>query len=191
MFECRALVGFPSACGLLGAMLLAGCVSVPERRAVCSEGPPVAPIASWNTQAQGVESIRFEREQTEVQLLFAWSQQPTLFALRGLNALGIEVFRLDADAQGTRWTTLAAAPLPMEAGRLLADFQLVHWPLEVLQQSYQNTPWSLRERDGQRRLSCFGVEVASVSPQEKPHAGFILSNIPGGYRLHGQALGGQ
>ncbi len=168
-----------------------GCAVVPDRGAQCAAGPPVVPVAQWDTQAQGIESIRFEHDATQVQLLFVWRHQPPTFALRGLNPLGIEVFRVDVDAQGTRWQAFAATDIPLDAGRLLADFQLVHWPINVLQAAYRNTPWTVKNTHEKRELSCFGVSVATVDSQANSRDGFILSNIPGEYRLHGQVLGGQ
>lgn len=170
---------------------LSGCALFSDRQAQCAAGPPVVPVEQWDTQAQGVESIRFEHAATQVQLLFVWRHQPDAFALRGLNALGIEVFRVDVDAQGSRWQALAATDIPLDSGRLLADFQLVHWPLNVLQEAYRKTPWTVKSRDGKRELSCFGVPVAEVDSQSNSRGRFILSNILGEYRLQGQVLGGQ
>lgn len=176
---------------LLLTLGLSACALFPDRRAQCEAGPPVVPIKRWDTQAAGLESIRFERDSLSLQLLFVWKHQPEAFALRGLNPLGIEVFRLDVGPEATRWQALAAAEVPLQADRLLADFQLAHWPVSLLQAAYAGTPWRLQSRDDTRELSCFGAVVTTVQRAESSPASFILSNIPGGYRLHGQALGGQ
>lgn len=173
------------------SLLLASCALFTDRRAQCEAGPPVVPVGNWQSQESGLESIRFERDSFALQLLFVWKHAPDAFALRGLNPLGIEVFRLDVAQEGTRWQTLADAQMPLQADRLLADFQLVHWPLEVLQEAYAETPWVLQSRGNRRELSCYGAPMATVQKATGSPAGFILSNIPGGYRLHGQALGGQ
>src|SRR3546814_9299209 len=50
----------------------------------------------------------------------------------GVSHIGVPLFTLELDGQGLRTTALSAEDLPFNPRYILSDFQLAHWPLELV-----------------------------------------------------------
>jgi hypothetical protein len=71
----------------------------------------------------------------------------------GLNSLGIRLFTLRYDGARVAAETAPAMQAPLMPERLLADLQLVFWPLASLEKPMREAGWQLSEPSpGTRRL---------------------------------------
>lgn len=50
----------------------------------------------------------------------------------GLSLIGAPLFTLELDSQGLKASTLEGAALPFDPRHILSDFQLAHWPRELI-----------------------------------------------------------
>ena len=104
----------------------------------------------------------------------------------GLSAMGLRVFTIRYDGKTTSVDNTLPVPPQLTPERLLADLQLVHWPLRVLQQPMQAAGWELNEpTPGTRRLRRDGRVVAEVHyAGDDPWQGRSwLVNLEHGYTL--------
>lgn len=81
----------------------------------------------------------------------------------GLNAVGVRLFTLRQDGSGVRVEKSAGVPAAFDPGHMLADLQLVFWPLAPLQSRLREDGWQLSEpAPGTRRLQRGDRLVAEV-----------------------------
>jgi hypothetical protein len=104
----------------------------------------------------------------------------------GLNAVGVRLFTLRHDGGQVQVEKSAGVPAAFEPEHMLADLQLVFWPLATLQSRLQQDGWQVTEPvPGARRLRRGDRLVAEVHyATEDPWAGRSwLVNFEYGYSL--------
>src|SRR3546814_8566941 len=57
---------------------------------------------------------------------------PEGLVMVGVSHIGVPLFSLELDGQGLRTTALSAEALPFDPRYILSDFQLAHWPFELV-----------------------------------------------------------
>jgi hypothetical protein len=105
----------------------------------------------------------------------------------GLSAMGVRIFTIKYDGQSTSVENTLPIPPQLTPERLLADFQLVYWPLGALRPPLEAAGWKVTEpAPGTRRLrrdDRLLVEVHYANAD--PWAGRSwLVNIEHGYTLN-------
>ena len=81
----------------------------------------------------------------------------------GLSAKGVRAFTLRYDGKQVAVENDLPVPPQLTPERLLADIQLVYWPLDALRSSLQSNGWELTEPfSGTRRLRRGATLVAEV-----------------------------
>lgn len=81
----------------------------------------------------------------------------------GLNAVGVRLFTLRQDGGGLQVEKSAGLPAAFDPAHMLADLQLVFWPLAPLQSRLREDGWQLGEpAPGTRRLHRGDRLVAEV-----------------------------
>lgn len=163
---------------LIATVSLSGCALFQASGQSClNSGLPVAekfwptesPLNSADQGQKWLERLTLQIAEQQLQLIMVAQRSAGKLELRGLNPLGIEVFRLSNGPAGLK-TTVANPQIAekFDFKQLLADFQLLHWPLAALneglsaQSTKGNQPWIITEKMNTRSLSCAGVPVAEV-----------------------------
>jgi hypothetical protein len=104
----------------------------------------------------------------------------------GLGTMGLRVFTIKYDGESTQFETSVPIPPQLTAERLLADLQLVYWPLATLAQPLQASGWQVTEpAPGTRRLRHGNRLIAEVHyASADPWVGRSwLVNLEHGYTL--------
>jgi hypothetical protein len=104
----------------------------------------------------------------------------------GLSAMGVRIFTIEYDGQTTSVDANLPVPPQLTPERLLADLQLVYWPLSILQKPLAAGGWQVSESTpGTRRLRRDTRLVAEVHyASADPWAGRSwLVNLEHGYTL--------
>jgi hypothetical protein len=104
----------------------------------------------------------------------------------GLSAMGVRIFTIRYDGQATSVDNSLPIPPQLTPERLLADLQLVYWPINALQEPLQADGWQVTEpAPGTRRLRRDTQLVAEVHyASADPWAGRSwLVNLEHGYTL--------
>jgi hypothetical protein len=138
----------------------------------------------WPQELRTVHQLQQIGEQPR-QLLVAVRRNAESLQLQALNPLGLELFRLN---WGNGQLSSAGLPTVLESfdmAVLIADFQLVHWPLPLLQDAWRDSAWQVEQIGELRRLSCAGIAVSEVRypPADKSATAIVLSNLLAGYTL--------
>jgi uncharacterized protein DUF3261 len=106
--------------------------------------------------------------------------------LVGLNSFGVRLFTVRYDGDTVSSETAPGMSVPLMPERLLADLQLVYWPLSNLAKPMADAGWQLSEpADGIRRLRRGEQLVAEAHySSEDPWSGRSwLVNFEFGYSL--------
>lgn len=146
---------------LFGLLCLGACASTPPAQPVASR-PLVAPATLGQERAvsQVVRAALGARELTFNCVVTVKSDAMSVIAL---NAVGLRLFSLRYDGADVQAETSAGVPAGFEPAHLLADLQLVYWPLAALQPGLQQAGWQLSEpAPGTRRLRRGDQLVAEV-----------------------------
>lgn len=80
----------------------------------------------------------------------------------GLSSLGMRLFTLDYNAQNLSFSSSAMLPADFKPHYLLADIQLIYWPLAALQQQFENSGISIREEDEHRLYYRGGTKIIDI-----------------------------
>jgi hypothetical protein len=89
----------------------------------------------------------------------------------GLTHMGVPLFTLELDSQGLSATTLNAEVLPFDPRHILSDFQLAHWPREVLARDLARRGYQLRGDDEGTARSVYGAKGELLATVEYPPPG--------------------
>jgi hypothetical protein len=170
---------------MLLAGVLAGCVSHPPQ-ATGSVRPLVAPstMAVEKSVSQIVRGAFGPRDMT---LNCVVTIKDATMTIVGLSALGLRVFTIRYDGTTTSVDNSLPVPSQLTPERLLADLQLVYWPLQALAPVLSSAGWQLTEpAPGTRRLRRDDRIVAEVHYSgDDPWSGRSwLVNLEHGYTLN-------
>lgn len=146
------LTRFASRIGALVLLALAGCAS---QRAQFGDGlvrPLLAP-ATLGEERSVSQIVRGAFGSREMTLNCVVAVQDGVMTVVGLSAMGVRVFTIRYDGTTTTVDNSLPVPAQLTPERLLADLQLVHWPLRPLQAALRGGGWELSEpAPGTRRL---------------------------------------
>jgi hypothetical protein len=110
----------------------------------------------------------------------------------GLSAMGLRVFTIRYDGATTSVDNTLPVPPQLTPERLLADLQLVHWPMQSLAPALRAAGWELSEpAPGTRRLRRGEQLIAEVHyAGDDPWQGRSwLVNVEHGYTLNIESKG--
>jgi hypothetical protein len=143
----------PARRSLASLLLLAlvACASTAPRPVPVAR-PLVAP-ASLGTDRLVSQIVRGAFGARELTLHCVVTVKDGAMTLVGLNSLGVRLFTIRYDGAAVQTETLPAMSGPLMPERLLADLQLVYWPLASLSTPMAAAGWQLTEpAAGVRRL---------------------------------------
>ncbi len=167
------------------ALLLAGCASRPPQLIDDNARPLVAPSTLGSEQSVS-QIVRGAFGPRDLTMNCVVTIKDGTMTVVGLSALGLRLFTIRYDGATTSVDNTVPVPPQLTPERLLADLQLVHWPIAALQQSMNNAGWKLTEpAPGTRRLRRDDRVVAEVHyADEDPWSGRSwLVNLEHGYTL--------
>lgn len=139
---------------LFALLALIGCTSPPTR--VPANGgdsrPLVAPstLGADRAVSQIVRGAFGPRDMT---MNCVVTVKDGVMTVIGLSAMGLRVFTIRYDGATTSVDNTLPVPSQLTPERLLADLQLVHWPLQALEPTLRAAGWQVSEPvPGTRRL---------------------------------------
>lgn len=164
---------------LLTACTFPGAGHPPERA-------PVSPSAVGDRSFQQVLTI--QADGGERRLIAAGQIRDGVLVLALLTPEGVELLRLRLHGDDLDVLRERELPPGMTPRAILADFQLIHWPLRALQAN-RGDPWRLRKRGRERILSYEGEPRIRVEYADRPWRGPVtLEHLQFGYRLEVETL---
>jgi hypothetical protein len=174
--------------GLLVLLALGACAVTPAKlvnSAGATPRPLVAPatLGSDRVVNQVVRAAYGARELTFNCVVTVKDGSMTLV---GLNSLGIRLFTIRYDGTRVEAETAPAMQGPLMPERLLADLQLVFWPLASLEKPMRDGGWQLSEPSpGTRRLRRGELLIAEAhyGTQDAWSGRSWLVNFEHGYSL--------
>jgi len=138
---------------VLGISLLAlgACVSSPPKPSA-SERPLVAPVTLGGERAIS-QVVRGAFGSHELTFNCVVTVKESVMTVVGTNSLGLRLFTIRYDGKAVQSETTPAMKGPFLPERLLADLQLVFWPVASLADPLRQAGWQLSEpAPGLRRL---------------------------------------
>jgi Protein of unknown function (DUF3261) len=175
----------PGPIALLLAVAVVGCTSHPPREAG-DVSRPLLPPASLGAERAANQIVRGAFGEREMTINCVVTVQGGTMSLVGLSAMGVRLFTIKYDGKATSIDKSLPIPAQLTPERLLADLQLVYWPLAALKQPLQASGWQVTEPvPGTRRLRRDTQLVAEVHyASADPWAGRSwLVNLEHGYTL--------
>ena len=182
MKQCRGRTLSVSRTVLL-LLTLTACSGLPLQQAATF--PPLAP-ATLGTPRSTLQLLHGAFGDRELAFQCVVEATPRQLTLVGLGAQGQRWFSLRHDGTSLAVETSPLAPAALEPRRVLADLQLLLWPLTALQQAFVGTRWQVSEPvAATRRLWRNGRLIAEVHyTGADPWQGHAwLSNFEFGYSL--------
>lgn len=184
---------FASLMGSVTLLALGACAVSPASRPAASAWPLVTP-ASLGSERAVSQVVRGAFGSRELTFNGVVTVQAGTVTLVGLNSFGVRLFTLRYDGTAVQSETAPAMPGPFMPERLLADMQLVFWPLASLEIPMSEAGFQLSEPSpGIRRLRRGGQLIAEAHyGSEDPWNGRSwLVNFEHGYSLQidSQAMG--
>ena len=164
---------------------LTACASSPQPHPVQTSRPLVSPVALGVERAanQVVRGAIGDREMT---LNCVITVKDGAMTVVGLNAMGVRLFTVRYDGTQIEADHSVSTPAELTPERLIADLQLVFWPLASLQQPLQAAGWTVSQPvPGIRRLRRGDRLIAEAHYRDQdPWAGRAwLANFEYGYSL--------
>lgn len=179
---------------------LSHCASLSGLLSSCPTHPEPLNTALWNESVQALQRLRLTALSKHacsegvncdqaVQTIATLQRDGQGLRLRALSPLGPQWLQVDWRNGELSSQRRPGVPEQLQAAGLVADAQLVHWPLNALQQAL-GQPWLVRQHGQQRDLYCDGLLISQVHYPADHQAGhpIILSNRRAGYRLEIFAL---
>ena len=170
---------------VLGIALLAlgACVSSPPKP-LASERPLVAP-ATLGSERVVSQVVRGAFGSHEATFNCVVTVKDGAMAVIGTNSLGLRLFTIRYDGKAVQSEMAPAMTGQLPPARLLADLQLVFWPLASLVEPMGQAGWQLSEAPGMRRLRHGEQLVAEAhySGQDPWSGRSWLVNFEYGYSL--------
>jgi hypothetical protein len=140
---------------------LGACASSPPKSEVPAR--PLVPPASLGSERVVNQVVRGAFGSREVTFNCAVTVKDGAMTLVGLNSLGMRLFTVRYDGKTVQSETTPAMQGPFVPERLIADMQLVFWPLESLANPLRESGWQLSEpAAGIRRLRHGGQLIAEA-----------------------------
>jgi len=175
------LVSFATCVALLA---LGACAAAPPRKAEASAWPLVTP-ASLGGERVVNQVVRGAFGARELTFNCVVTVKDGAMTLVGMNSLGVRLFTIRYDGKAVQSETTPALQGLMPE-RLLADMQLVFWPLASLEKPMHEAGWQVSEPSpGVRRLR-HGEQLIAEAHYggEDPWSGRAwLVNFEHGYSL--------
>lgn len=176
----------PVLAALLISVALVGCAA--PRGAGSAVDSPARPLASPAAAGEHAVSqvVRGAVGAREVTLSCVVSVKDGVMSVVGLNALGVRLFTIRYDGSQVSVDKSFGVPDALTPDRLLADLQLVYWPLSPLQEVLRPSGFELTEpAAGTRRLRRDDRLVAEVhyATTDAWSGRAWLVNIEHGYSL--------
>jgi hypothetical protein len=166
---------------------LAGCAGTAPTRDPAAR-PLVSPVAVGDRAVSQV--VRASVGARDLTLNCVVTVKEGAMTVVGLNAVGVRLFTVRYDGSMVGAERAPGVPASLEPERLLADLQLVYWPLESLRPRLEEQGWQLSEPDAStRRLRQGERLVAEVHYEPGATAGNAwtgrsrLVNFSYGYSL--------
>ena len=166
-------------------LALAGCASLPVQSPEASR-PLVAP-ALLGTEQAVTQIVRGAFGPRDMTMNCVVTVKDGTMTVVGLSAMGLRVFTIRYDGQQTTVDNSLPVPAQLTPERLIADLQLVHWPVSALAAPLEKAGWELSEpAPGTRRLRRDQRVVAEVHyTGSDPWQGRSwLVNLEHGYTLN-------
>jgi len=150
-----AVIAFVFAC--------AGCAAPPVGTpANDSPRPLLAPAALGSDRAVN-QLVRGAFGAREMTLNCVVTVKDGTMSVVGLSAMGVRVFTIRYDGLTTSVDNSLPIPAQLTPERLLADLQLVYWPMAALESAWQPAGWEVSDSaPGTRRLRRDSRLVAEV-----------------------------
>ena len=180
----RRPAGLPAV--MLVSLALAGCATsgVMHRGAASPSRPLASPAAAGeHAVSQVVRGAVGDRVMT---LSCVVSVKDGVMSVVGLNAMGVRLFTIRYDGKQVSVDKSFAVPDAITPDRLLADLQLVYWPLSSLQDTLKPAGFDVTEPSaGTRRLRRGDRLIAEVhlAGADAWSARAWLVNLEHGYSL--------
>ena len=168
------------------AILLTGCMSQPQRPASPEIARPLLAPSTLGSERIVNQIVRGAFGEREMTINCVVTVKDGVMSIVGLSAMGVRLFTMKYDGQSTSMDNTLPIPAQLTPERLLADFQLVFWPLEALKKPLAASGWQVTEATlGTRRLRRDTRLVAEVHyASADPWTGRSwLVNIEHGYTL--------
>ena len=144
-----------------GALALSACASAP-RGTTTSPPRPLAPPAAAGEQAVS-QVVRAGADSRELTLSCVVSVKDGVMSVVGLNTIGVRLFTMTYDGTQVRVEKSSGIPDAITPDRLLADLQLVYWPMPQLRDTLLPAGFEVSEpAPGTRKLRYRGRLVAEV-----------------------------
>ena len=168
------------------AVALAGCGSHTTRPVTADGTRPLLAPATLGADRSVTQIVRGALGEREVTMSCVVTVKDGAMTIVGLSAMGVRLFTLKYDGQSTSVDSMMAMPPQLTPERLLADLQLVFWPLDALRQPLAAAGWQVSDAaPGTRRLRRDTLLVAEVHyATTDPWSGRSwLVNLEHGYTL--------
>ena len=143
---------FGTLAGFAALLALGACTGAPPAKTAAAARPLVAPasLGGDRTVSQVVRGAYGARDFTFNCVVTVKDGEMTLV---GMNSLGLRLFTIRYDGKQVQSETAPAMQAPVMPERLLADMQLVFWPIASLEKPLRDAGWQLSEpTPGIRRL---------------------------------------
>ena len=167
-------------------LMIVGCASQRVQAPVEGSRPLVAP-ASLGADRAVSQIVRGAFGPRDMTMNCVVTVKDGTMTVVGLSAMGLRVFTIRYDGTTTTVDNTLPVPPQLTPERLLADLQLVHWPLQTLAAPMRAAGWELTEpAPGTRRLRRDERVVAEVHyAGSDPWQGRTwLVNLEHGYTLN-------
>jgi hypothetical protein len=165
-------------------LALGACASAPRQPA--SPQRPLVPPASLGSDRIVTQVVRGAFGARELTFNCVVTVKDANMTLVGLNSLGLRLFTVRYDGKTVSSEAAPAMSGPLMPERLLADLQLVYWPLASLAKPMAAGGWQITEpAAGVRRLRRGEQLVAEAhySSEDPWHGRSWLVNFEFGYSL--------
>lgn len=152
----------PGAALLASLLMLTACATAPRDE----PGPPARPLAPPEAAGERLVSqvVRGAFGERTMTLRCVVSVKGGEMSVVGLNSVGVRLFTLAYDGRRTRLEQSVDIPDAIAPGRLLADLQLVYWPLASLRETLRGAGFEVSEpAAGARQLRRGDRLIAEVN----------------------------
>lgn len=176
---------------VLIAVTLAACLATREAGPVGVAAWQPFPPSAWQCAFRAVKQLSTERDGERREITALAQVTPDRVRLIAVSPVGVTLFELIQSADGTL-DLRSRLPLPdgFDPRWVLRDFQQLHAPLSVLQDS-QGQRWQVTDsQPGARRIERDGGTVVEISYGDEADGGQFnhLVNHEFGYRLSARTL---
>jgi hypothetical protein len=129
---------------------LVGCSTSATRS---TPSPPLAPFVGFAQPQRYTQTVTITRDGQDYRMLCVLELNERGLVLVAFTELGQRLFTLEYRSHHPRVDRSSALPQTFDANLVLADLQLVYWPLRLLQES-SNKGWTVVEpiAGNERRL---------------------------------------